>query len=213
MTESVRRRPGWRIRFPRWVKPTIFTACLLPFAYLLWAAFANHLGANPAETLIRSTGDWVLRGLCLVLLLSPLSNWIQVPALVSLRRMLGLFVYFYVILHLISYALFDMGLDLVSILADVIKRPFITVGMLAFVLLTALAVTSPHAVVRKMGGKRWKQLHRAVYVIVALGVLHFFWMRSGKQNFAEVWLYGLILGALLLVRIPIVARYTRRAAS
>jgi len=97
--------------------------------------------------------------------------------------------------------------------ADVIKRPFITVGMLAFVLLTALAVTSPHAVVRKMGGKRWKQLHRAVYLIAALGVLHFFWMRSGKQNFAEVWLYGLILGALLLIRIPIVARYTRRAAS
>ena len=212
MTESLRRRAGWRIRFPRWVKPTIFTACLLPFAYLLWAALANHLGANPAETLIRSTGDWLLRALCLVLFLTPLSNWIQVPALVSLRRMLGLFVYFYVTLHLISYALFDMGLDLVAIVADVIKRPFITVGMLAFVLLTALAVTSPHAVVRKMGGKRWKQLHRAVYVIAALGVLHFFWMRSGKQNFAEVWLYGLILGALLLIRIPIVARYTRRAA-
>jgi sulfoxide reductase heme-binding subunit YedZ len=186
---------------------------LSPFAYLFWAAFANQLGANPAETLIRSTGDWVLRALCLVLLLTPLSNWIQVPALVSLRRMLGLFVYFYVTLHLISYALFDMGLDLVAIVADVIKRPFITVGMLAFVLLTALAVTSPHAVVRKMGGKRWKQLHRAVYVIAALGVLHFFWMRSGKQNFAEVWLYGLILGVLLVVRIPIVARYTRRAAS
>ena len=113
MTESLRRRSGWRIRLPRWVKPTIFTAYLLPFAYLLWGAFANQLGANPAETLIRSTGDWVLRGLCVVLLLTPLSNWIQVPALVSLRRMLGLFVYFYVTLHLISYALFDMGLDLV----------------------------------------------------------------------------------------------------
>lgn len=212
MGQPFMRQSSWRSRFPAWVKPAVFAACLLPFVYLLWVTFTDQLGPNPAEALIRSTGDWVLRGLCVVLLVTPLRSWLQVPALVSLRRMLGLFVYFYVVLHLISYAVFDMGVDLVNILADVIKRPFITVGMLAFLLLTALAVTSPHAVVRWMGAKRWKRLHRTVYAVAALGILHFFWMRSGKQNFAEVWLYGVILGALLLARIPPIARFTRRVS-
>ncbi len=192
---------SWRTRFPRGLKPAVFLLACTPFAYLVWAVFANALGANPAEALIRSAGDWALRFLCLVLLVTPLRQWTGVSALLSLRRMLGLFVYFYVLVHLLSYAWLDMSWLFGDIVLDVIKRPFIAVGMVAFALLTALAITSPHVVVRRLGARRWKRLHQAVYVVACLAVLHFFWMRSGKQDFAEVWVYGGILAVLLGVRL------------
>ncbi len=193
-------------------KPVVFVASLLPFAWLLYGAFTNNLGANPAEHLIRSTGDWTLRFLCLTLAVTPLRVVTATAALARFRRMLGLFVYFYVVLHLLSYSWFDMGFDVGDIIKDIIKRPFILVGFAAFLLLTPLAATSFNRAVKAMGAKRWQALHKLVYVIAGLGVLHFFWMRSGKNDFAEVAVYAAILAVLLGWRF---VRYLRgrRAAS
>jgi sulfoxide reductase heme-binding subunit YedZ len=170
-------------------------------AYLVWALLNNELGANPGEALIRSTGDWALRMLCVVLAVTPLRRALNAPSVLTLRRLLGLFVFFYASVHLLSYSLLDMGFDVVSIVNDVYDRPFITVGVAAWLLLLALTVTSPKAVVKRMGGKRWQRLHKAVYLVAGLAVLHFFWMRSGKQDFADVWLYGAVLAVLLASRL------------
>lgn len=178
-------------------KPVIFGLCLLPFAWLFYRAFNNLLGANPAEALIRATGDWTLRFLCIVLAVTPLRVITKTPALARFRRMLGLFVYFYVVLHLLSYSWFDMGFDVPDIVKDIIKRPFILVGFSAFLLLTPLAATSFNAAIKAMGAKRWQWLHKLVYLIAGLGLLHFFWMRAGKNNFAEVFVYAAIVAALL----------------
>lgn len=186
-----------RVLLGQAVKPLLFAVCLLPAAWLAYAAVAQHLGANPAEALIRSTGDWTLRMLCLVLAVTPLRVSLNLPALLRLRRMLGLYVYFYAALHLLCYAGFDMGLDLADITRDIAKRPFILVGFTAFLLLTPLALTSWNRAVRWLGGRRWQTLHRLVYVVAVLAVLHFFWMRAGKHNFAEVQVYGTVLGVLL----------------
>ena len=178
-------------------KPLLFAVCLLPFAWLFYGALADQLGANPAEALSRATGDWTLRFLCIVLAVTPLRVISRTPALARFRRMLGLFVYFYVVLHLLTYSWFDMGFDVVEIAKDIVKRPFILVGFAAFVLLTPLAATSFNAAIKAMGAKRWQWLHKLVYVIAALGLLHFFWMRAGKNNFAEVFVYAAIIAALL----------------
>ena len=178
-------------------KGIIFLLALLPFSWLFYGAATNQLGANPAEYLIRSTGDWTLRFLCIVLAVTPLRVITGTPALARFRRMLGLFVYFYVVLHLLSYSWFDMGFDVPDIAKDIAKRPFILVGFSAFVLLTPLAVTSFNRAVRAMGARRWQALHKLVYVVAGLALLHFFWMRAGKRNFAEVAVYAAIIGVLL----------------
>jgi sulfoxide reductase heme-binding subunit YedZ len=178
-------------------KPLVFALALLPFAWLLYAAMGNHLGANPAEALVRSTGDWTLRFLCIVLAVTPLRVSFKQPALARFRRMLGLFVYFYAWLHLLSYSWFDMGLDFADIAKDIAKRPFILVGFTSIVLLTPLAATSFNRAIKSLGVRRWQLLHRLVYVVVATALLHFFWMRAGKNNFAEVGVYGLVLGGFL----------------
>lgn len=203
-TPSGARAGGSRVN--RWLshraaKPLGFVLATLPFVWLVWAAFSNQLGANPAEALIRSLGDWTLRFLVLVLAITPLRVTAGWPALARLRRMVGLFVFFYASLHLLAYALFDMGFDVAGIAEDVIKRPFILVGFLAWVLLLALAATSFNRAIRAMGAKRWQMLHRAVYLIAGLAVLHFFWMRAGKNNFAEVGVYAAVLGSLLAWRV------------
>ena len=182
-------------------KPLIFLLCLLPFAWLFYRAFNDLLGANPAEALIRALGDWTLRFLCIVLAVTPLRVITKTPALARFRRMLGLFVYFYVVLHLLSYSWFDMGFDVPEIVKDIIKRPFILVGFSAFLLLTPLAVTSFNAAIKAMGAKRWQLLHKLVYLVAGLGLLHFFWMRAGKNNFAEVFVYAAIVAALLAWRV------------
>ncbi len=181
----------------RFAKPVVFGLSLLPFCWLFYAAVFNQLGANPAEALVRAMGDWTLRFLCLVLAVTPLRTMTGTPALARFRRMLGLFVYFYVLLHLLSYSWFDMGFDVADIARDIAKRPFILVGFSAFVLLTALALTSFNRAIKALGGRRWQLLHRLIYVIAGLAVLHFFWMRSGKNDFAEVLVYAAILGVLL----------------
>lgn len=175
----------------------LFVLCLLPFAWLFYNALTNQLGANPAEALIRATGDWTLRFVCIVLAVTPLRSISNTPQLARFRRMLGLFLYFYVVIHLLSYSWFDMGFDVTDIVKDIIKRPFILVGFLAFLLLTPLAATSFNAAIKAMGAKRWQLLHKLVYVISGLGLLHFFWMRAGKNDFAEVFVYAAIIALLL----------------
>ncbi|ART52903.1 sulfoxide reductase heme-binding subunit YedZ [Acidovorax carolinensis] len=178
-------------------KPLLFVLCLLPLAWLTYAAATDRLGANPDEALIRATGDWTLRALCVVLAVTPLRVMTASPQLARFRRMLGLFVFFYALLHLMSYSGFDMGFDLGEIARDIAKRPFILVGFLAFCLLVLLAATSCNRAIRALGGRLWQALHRAVYGVAGLAILHFFWMRSGKNDFAEVAVYGAILTALL----------------
>ena len=178
-------------------KPVLFMLCLLPFAWLVYNVITQNLGANPQEALIRSTGDWTLRFLCIVLAVTPLRTISNTPGLARFRRMLGLFVYFYVVVHLLSYSWFDMGFDIPDIAKDIAKRPFILVGFAAFVLLTPLALTSFNKAIKVMGAKRWQLLHKLVYVIAGLGILHFFWMRAGKNNFAEVFVYAAVLAVLL----------------
>ena len=178
-------------------KPVLFVLCMLPFLWLLYSAITNQLGANPAEALIRATGDWTLRFVCIVLAVTPLRTVTNTPQLARFRRMLGLFVYFYVVVHLLSYSGFDMGFDVGDIVKDIVKRPFILVGFLAFVLLTPLAATSFNRAIKALGAKRWQLLHKLVYVISGLGLLHFFWMRAGKNNFNEVFVYAAIVAVLL----------------
>lgn len=184
-------------------KPLLFVLCLLPLAWLVYGAAADRLGANPAEALIRSAGDWTLRLLCLTLAVTPLRLGLGLPALARFRRMLGVYTFFYAALHLLCYGWFDMGLDLAEITRDVAKRPFILVGFCAFVLLLALAATSFNRAIRWLGARRWQRLHRSVYLIAGLAILHFFWMRAGKNDFAEVAVYGAILAALLLTRLAL----------
>jgi len=178
-------------------KPLLFALALVPFGLLLYGAIANTLGANPAEALIRGTGDWVLRGLCLTLAITPLREISGWSALARMRRMVGNFTFFYGVLHFLSYAWLDMGLDLAAIIKDIPKRPFVLVGTLALLLMAPLAATSFNWVIKAMGAARWKRLHRAVYAIVLLGLLHFFWMRAGKNDFGEWAIYAVIVAVLL----------------
>jgi sulfoxide reductase heme-binding subunit YedZ len=184
----------------RSVKPVLLLLCVLPFVWLVWGVANDALGAIPAEYLIRATGDWTLRLLCITLAVTPLRVMLGLPELLRLRRMLGLFTYFYVLLHLLCYSWLDMGFEWGDIAADIAKRPFILVGFSAFVLLTPLALTSFNRAIRWLGAKRWQWLHRLVYAEAVLAVLHFFWMRAGKSNFAEVFVYASVLFALLAWR-------------
>ena len=190
----------------RFAKPIVFALGLLPFVWLFAAAVLDRLGANPAEALERSSGDWALRMLCVVLAITPLRTVARLPSLARFRRMAGLFMYFYAVLHLLAYSWFDMGFDLVDIAKDIVKRPFILVGFTAIVLLTPLALTSFNRAIKALGGKRWQLLHRLVYVVAVLAIVHFFWMRAGKNNFAEVAVYAVILGTLLGWRVVQVIR-------
>jgi methionine sulfoxide reductase heme-binding subunit len=179
------------------VKPVLFVLALLPLAQLVWGVFNNTLGANPAEALIRSTGDWTLRFLCLTLAVTPLREAFGLSALARFRRLLGLFTFFYGVLHFLCYAWLDMSLNLSLIVSDIAKRNFILVGSAALLLMLPLAATSFNAAIRKMGAARWKALHKAVYAVALLGLLHFFWMRAGKNDFAEVAVYAAIVAVLL----------------
>ncbi|WP_280156639.1 protein-methionine-sulfoxide reductase heme-binding subunit MsrQ [Piscinibacter sp. XHJ-5] len=175
----------------------VFLLCLLPFASLFHGAWTDSLGANPAETLIRATGDWTLRFLCITLAVTPLRQWTGQAALARFRRMLGLFAFFYVVLHFLAYAWLDMGFELQAIVKDIPKRPFALVGFAAFLLMLPLAATSFNRAVKALGARRWQLLHKTVYAIALLGLLHFFWMRAAKNNFAEVAVYAVVIALLL----------------
>jgi sulfoxide reductase heme-binding subunit YedZ len=181
----------------RAAKPVLFLVCLAPLAWLVWGAVAGRLGANPAEALIRGMGDWALRGLLLTLAVTPLREATGLAALARFRRMLGVFSFVYASLHLLAYAWLDMGLDLAEIGADIVKRPFILMGFTAWALMLPLAATSFNRAIKAVGARRWQALHRSVYGLAVVAVLHFVWMRAGKNDFAEPAVYGLILAALL----------------
>ncbi len=191
-------------------KPLLFVVCALPFACLLYGAFADTLGPNPAEALIRGTGDWTLRFLCITLAVTPLRVTLNKPALARFRRMLGLFAFFYGVLHFLSYSWLDMGFDLDAIVRDIPKRPFALVGFLALLLMVPLAATSFNRAIKALGAKRWQLLHKLVYAVVLLGLLHFFWMRASKNNFGEVAIYAVVIALLLGWR---VARALKPAAA
>lgn len=184
------------------IKPMLFALCLLPFAWLLYGTVqsvmgGDALGANPAEKLIRATGDWTLRFLCITLAVTPLRQLLEQPALARLRRMLGLLTFFYGCVHFLCYGWLDMGLAWDDIVHDIAKRPFILVGTSALLLMTPLALTSFNRAIKALGAARWQALHRAVYAVALLALLHFFWMRSAKSNFGEVAIYAAIIALLL----------------
>ena len=186
---------GWLRRPMAWW--ALLVLGCVPLSDLVWRTLADQLGANPAETLIRATGDWAIRGLCLTLAVTPLRTVLGWPELARFRRLLGLLTFAYAALHLLCYAWFDMGLDWDDIAQDIAKRPFILVGFSAMLILLALAATSFNRAIRWLGAARWQALHRAVYAAAALAVLHFWWMRSGKRLYGEVLVYAAILALLL----------------
>ena len=197
----------------RVIKAVLFAAALLPFIRLAVFAFTDRLGANPIEFITRNTGDWTLYFLCMTLGVTPLRrltgwNWV-----VKLRRMLGLYAFFYALLHFTTFLWFDHFFDIDEMLKDVIKRPFITVGFTAFVLLIPLALTSTNGMMRRLGGKRWQWLHRTIYPIAVLAILHFWWMKAGKHDFAEPTLFGMMIGVLLLLRVYWRWRNARRQSA
>ncbi len=179
------------------VKPLVFLLALLPWLLLAWGAYNNSLGANPAEAVIRRTGDWALRLLCITLAVTPLRVSTGWHALARLRRMLGLFTFFYACWHFLAFAWLDMGFDLTAIWNDILKRPFILVGTAALLLMLPLAATSFNAAIKAMGAARWQLLHRAVYAIAVLALLHFLWMRAGKNLYGEWSIYAGIVTILL----------------
>ncbi len=178
-------------------KPVLWAVYALPALALLAAAFTDRLGANPAEKLIRETGEWALRWLWLTLAVSPLRELLSMPGLLRHRRALGVTTFIYAVLHLLCYAWLDKGLVIDDIVADVFKRNFIFVGMAALLLMTPLALTSFNAAIRAIGGPRWKLLHKLVYFVAFAALLHFYWMKAAKQNFNEVGVYAAILAVLL----------------
>jgi len=185
----------------RSAKPLLFVCALLPLGWLLLGAMTGRLGPNPAEALVRSSGDWTLRFLCVALAVTPVRISLGLPSLARLRRTLGLFVFFYAVVHFLAYSWLDKGLEFSEIAVDIAKRPFILVGFVSLLLLSLLAATSWNGAVRRLGALRWQRLHRAVYLIAGLAILHFFWMRAGKRNFDQVALYAAIIGVLLAWRL------------
>ncbi len=182
------------------IKATLFVLALVPVFRMAWLTLEGRL-VDPLEFITRGTGDWVLYLLCITLAVTPLRRLTGWNWLIKLRRMAGLFAFFYAFLHFMTFLWFDHFFDVAEMWKDVLKRPFITVGFTAFVLLIPLAVTSTNAMVRRLGGKRWQWLHRLVYVIAPLGILHFWWMKAGKHNFTQPIIFGLIVAGLLGMRL------------
>lgn len=182
-----------------WFKTLLFALCLVPAARLVWLGLSDGLGANPIEFVIRSLGTWTLTLLLVTLAITPLRRLTGLNALIRVRRMLGLFAFFYASLHFLAYVGLDQFFDLRQILADIVKRPYITVGFTSFVLLIPLAVTSTNAMQRRLGGKGWQRLHRLVYLIAAGGVVHYLWLV--KKDITAPALYGLVLIVLLGLRL------------
>jgi methionine sulfoxide reductase heme-binding subunit len=185
-----------------WVRPAkvgVFLLCLAPLAALLWRGLSGGLGANPIEAVTHATGDWTLRLLIATLAVTPLRELLRVPALIRFRRMVGLFAFFYGCLHLLTYLWLDQFFDWGAIARDVAKRPFITAGALGFALLVPLAVTSTAGWIRRLGGRRWRMLHRLGYAAAAAGVVHYWWLV--KSDVRMPALYGAILAVLLGYRL------------
>lgn len=182
------------------IKSALFALALAPLARMAYLTASGQL-VEPLEFLTRGTGDWTLYLLCVTLALTPLRRLTGWNWLVRLRRMAGLFTFFYGFLHFLTFLWFDHFFDVAEMLRDVVKRPFITVGFIAFVLLIPLAVTSTNGMIKRLGGKRWQWLHRLIYLIAPLAILHFWWMKAGKNNFTEPLITGAIVALLLGLRV------------
>lgn len=182
------------------MKAAIFVLALLPFARMVYLTVTGQL-VEPLEFITRGTGDWVLYFLCITLAVTPLRRLSGWNWLVRLRRELGLFAFFYAFLHFMTFLWFDHFFDLAEMWKDVLKRPFITVGFTAFLLLIPLAATSTNGMIKRLGAKRWQWLHRLIYLIAPLGILHFWWMKAGKHNFTQPIIFGLIVALLLGARV------------
>ncbi len=193
------------------IKAVLFVVCLMPLGLLVWRGFNGGLTANPVEFITHTTGWWTLAFLLITLSVTPLRRLLDIPWLLRLRRMLGLYAFFYASLHFLTWLVVDQFFDWNSIVKDVIKRPYITVGFSAFVLLLPLAATSTNAMVRRLGAARWQVLHRAVYVIAILGVVHFWWLV--KKDIREPLAFALVLAVLLGARAVLAWRKRVVAAS
>jgi sulfoxide reductase heme-binding subunit YedZ len=180
------------------IKTVVFLLCLIPVAQLALGAYQDTLGANPIEAITHGTGDWTLRMLLITLCVTPLRKLTGLHWVLRLRRMLGLFAFAYAGMHFMTYLWLDQFFELSAIAKDIMKRPFITVGFAAFVLLVPLAATSNNFAIRRLGGRRWQSLHRSVYAISMFGVVHYWWLV--KKDITEPLIYALILAALLGIR-------------
>ncbi|PIX97739.1 MAG: sulfoxide reductase heme-binding subunit YedZ [Hydrogenophilales bacterium CG_4_10_14_3_um_filter_63_21] len=181
------------------LKTTLFLLCLVPLLSLVYGLLGDSLGANPIEALSRGLGDWTLRFLLITLLVTPLRRFTGLNWLPRLRRMLGLYTFFYALLHFMSYVWLDQFFDWAAIGKDIVKRPFITVGFASFLLLIPLAATSTNAMIKRLGGQRWRALHRAIYLIAGLAVLHYWWMV--KKDITQPAIYAAVLALLLGLRV------------
>ena len=188
-----------RILISRWVNAPVFALCLVPALLLGWRALNGDLGANPIEFITHWTGDWTIRFLCITLSITPLRMLLRLPELIRFRRMLGLFGFFYASLHFLTWFVLDKFFEWNEILKDVVKRPFITAGFSAFVLLIPLALTSTKGWIRRLGGKQWQMLHRLIYVSACAGVVHYYWLV--KSDIRLPVLYGAIVAVLLVYRL------------
>jgi methionine sulfoxide reductase heme-binding subunit len=183
----------------KWIKAIVFVMCLVPFLLLCWDALTSNLGPNPVETLQHGTGDWTLRFLIITLAVSPLRKILNFPELIRFRRMLGLFAFFYVCLHFLTYIGPDQSFSISAMWKDVFKRPFITVGFLGFVLLIPLALTSSASWIRRLGGRRWRALHSVIYISAVAGVIHYYWLV--KSDVRKPVQYAFFVGVLLIWRL------------
>jgi sulfoxide reductase heme-binding subunit YedZ len=192
----------------QYLKPAIFLLALLPLGRLIWLGNAQDLGANPIEFITRSMGTWTLVFLCLSLAMTParmLTGW---TGFIRLRRMLGLFCFFYATVHFLIWLWLDHNFSLAAMWQDVLERPYITFGFIAFVLLIPLALTSNHWAQRKLG-RRWSQLHRLIYAIAVLAILHYWWHKAGKSDYETVSIYLGIIVVLLLLRLPFIRQFVQ----
>jgi len=183
----------------KWTKVVVFLLCLVPLGALCWRAFQGGLGANPVEFVQHATGDWILRFLVFTLAITPLRKLLNLPDLIRFRRMLGLFAFFYACLHFLTYIGPDQSFDLSAMWKDVAKRRYITVGFLGFVSLIPLAITSTAGWIRRLGGRRWRQLHRLIYFAAVCGVIHYYWLV--KSDVRKPLFYGALVAILLLWRL------------
>ena len=183
----------------KWTKVAVFLLAMVPAGILAWKLFTGNLGPDPVQTLQHGTGNWTLRFLVITLCITPLRRMLKLPQFIRFRRMLGLFAFFYVCLHFLTYLGPDQSFDFAGMLKDVGKRPFITVGFAGFLLLIPLAITSTAGMIRRLGGKRWRILHRLIYVTAILGVIHYYWLV--KSDVRKPLEYGAMVAALLLWRV------------
>jgi sulfoxide reductase heme-binding subunit YedZ len=193
----------------KWIKAAVFMACLVPLAHLVGQGVRNRLGANPVEYITHSTGWWALAFLLITLCVTPLRRLADLPWLLRLRRMLGLFAFFYASLHFTTYVWLDQLFVWKDIVKDIGKRPFIMLGFAAFVLLIPLAVTSTNAMVKRLGARRWQWLHRLIYLLSALGVAHFWWLV--KKDITEPFAFAILLALLLIIRLLYLLKQQRSA--